>query len=381
MLTRRKTIALLGGGAILAAGGAGGYSVTRKPQLALAPWEHAGTYTEPRMKALSYAILAPNPHNKQPWLVDLRQPNEVTLTVDLNRLLPHTDPFNRQIVIGLGCFLEVMALAAAADGFRVELDLFPDGEDQRALDQRRVAVARFLPGQGTPEPALFDHVLQRRSLKVPYDLERPVENAVLQSLAAAVVKGSTVGTTNIKTDVDALREMTTQALEVELRTPRTYKESVDLFRIGHREVDANPDGIDFSGVQFETLRLFGLFSRAGALDPGGMSFQAGIDLVNANARSGKAYVWLTTAGNSRTEQIQAGRDWVRLNLAATAMGLGVQPMSQPLQEYPEMKKHYDDVHARLAPDGAIVQMLGRLGYGKMTPPSPRWHIDQKVTNA
>lgn len=32
---------------------------------------------------------------------------------------------------------------------------------------------------------------------------------------------------------------------------RTFQESIDLFRIGHREVDANPDGIDFTGPLFE----------------------------------------------------------------------------------------------------------------------------------
>ena len=69
-LTRRKTLALIGGGSILAAGGAGAYAVTRTPQTALLPWEQAGQYDDPRMRALSYAILAPNPHNRQPWLVD-----------------------------------------------------------------------------------------------------------------------------------------------------------------------------------------------------------------------------------------------------------------------------------------------------------------------
>ena len=56
---------------------------------------------EPRMQALSYAILAPNPHNRQPWLVDLQVDGQVTLYVDQTRLLPHTDPFSRQIVAGL----------------------------------------------------------------------------------------------------------------------------------------------------------------------------------------------------------------------------------------------------------------------------------------
>lgn len=377
-ISRRKSLGILGGGLIFAAAGAT-YSVTRKPSTATLAWERAGTYADPRKAALSYAILAPNPHNRQPWIVDLSQPDEVILFVDTDRLLPHTDPFSRQIVVGLGCFLELMELAAAQNGMKVTLDLFPDGEDATALDQRRVAVARFEPAQNVAEPDLFAHVLARRSLKEPFDQERSVTQDVLDRLRNAVARGTGVSATNENGMVDRLREATANALKIEFETPRTYKESVDLFRIGHREVDANPDGLDFSGPQFEALRLAGLFSREAAMDKNGMTYKSGLKMVEATARSGMAYIWLTTPTNTRAEQIMAGRDWVRLNLAATAVGLGVQPMSQALQEYPEMKGVYDDVHATLAPGGGVVQMLGRLGYGPDVGQSPRWQLEEKVS--
>ena len=69
---------------------------------------------------------------------------------------------------------------------------------------------------------------------------------------------------------------------------------------------------------------------------------------------------------------------MRINLAVTALGLGVQPMSQALQEYPEMAVLYDTLHQRLAPDGATVQMLGRLGYGPQVSQSPRWPLEAKI---
>lgn len=376
-VTRRQTLALIGGGTILAAGAAAGYAVTRKPRTALQPWDRAGQYDDPRMRALSHAILAPNPHNRQPWLVDLRQEGEVTLYVDTDRLLPHTDPFSRQIVIGLGCFLELMTLAAAQDGYSVQVDLFPDGAETAALDGRRVAVARFETG-GQAEPALFGQIPHRRSLKEPFDTDRPVATATLDALIAVARQGSRVAATNAPAQVAELRELTVRAFEIEFATPRTYRESVDLFRIGHREVDANPDGLDFSGPFFETLRLTGMFSRAAALDPEGFSFRTGLDMVRDTARTGMAYLWLTTAGNGRAEQIMAGRDWVRINLAATALGLGVQPMSQALQEFPEMAAPYAEAHERLARPGETVQMLGRLGYGAAVPRSPRWPIEAKL---
>ncbi|MCC5973731.1 MAG: twin-arginine translocation pathway signal protein, partial [Rubellimicrobium sp.] len=150
-LSRRKTLGIIGGGTIFAATGAAGFAVTRQPNTAHVPWDRAGDYADDRMRALSHAILAPNPHNRQPWLVDLSTPDQVTLHADPDRLLPHTDPFSRQIVIGLGCFLEVMRMAAAEEGRGVTFDLFPEGSDELDLDARPVDLAPF-GGAATPAP-------------------------------------------------------------------------------------------------------------------------------------------------------------------------------------------------------------------------------------
>lgn len=379
-LSRRKTLALLGGGSILAATGAAAYAVTRTPQTALKPWSMAGTYAEPRMRALSYAILAPNPHNRQPWQVDLRKDGEVTLRVDTDRLLPHTDPFNRQIVIGLGCFLELMTLAAAEEGYGVDLDIFPDGEDPESLDHRRVAVARFVEGAGTPEPDLFGQVMHRRSLKEPFDTDRPVDQATLDKVLSAATR-TTVAGSIAADDIAALRVLSHEALRIEIETPHTYKESVDLFRIGRREVDANPDGIDFSGPMFEAMALTGTFSREAALEQDSLAYEGGLKAVFANADTAMGHLWQITPTNTRADQIAAGRDWLRLNLATTRAGLGMQPLSQALQEYPEMSELYSEVHDRLAPAGGTVQMFARIGYGPDIAQSPRWDIESKIVHA
>ena len=381
-MQRRKVLGLLGGGVILAAGGGAGYLVGRSPEQALRPWREAGSlYREPRRKALSYAILAPNPHNRQPWLVDLSRPDRVVLYADPARRLPHTDPFDRQITIGLGCFLELLRLAAAEDGFRVDFALFPEGAaggaDAAALDARPVAVASFAADAAvTPDP-LFAQVLARRSLKEPYDPARPVPAEALARLEAAASQGTAVGSSNETAMVERLRRLTREALIVEIETPRTFKESVDLFRIGKAEIEANPDGIDFSGPLFEALHLAGLFTREAALDPKSSAYAQGLEAVLQNTDTAMAHVWQVTPGNTRAEQIAAGRDWLRINLAATAAGLATQPLSQALQEYPEMQPHHDAIHAMLAPAGGRVQMLARLGYAAPVSPSPRWPLESR----
>ncbi len=125
--SRRNFIRILGGGVVLAAG-SGIWAATREPAAARRPWMTAGedkAEQDVRRHALSFAVLAPNPHNKQPWLVDLSRPGELKLYCDLDRRLPQTDPFDRQITIGLGAFLEILSMAAAERGYRAEITPFP----------------------------------------------------------------------------------------------------------------------------------------------------------------------------------------------------------------------------------------------------------------
>lgn len=380
-LSRRNMINLVGGGAVLAAVGAFGFKATRAPQTAYMPWNRAGEYEDPRMRALSWALLAPNPHNRQPWLADLSESGAITLYVDTDRLLPHTDPFNRQITIGLGCFLELLRMAAAEDGYQADLMLFPQGSNAKALDQRPIARIALTANSALARDPLFAWVPARRSNKEPYDTTRSLSPELLTQMSAAATKGTRFGGTVDAAQVAEWRALTREALRIEAVTPHTFQESVDLFRIGRHEVDANPDGIDFSGPMFESMHLTGMFNREVAADPTSFAFKVGMDAFFDNTDTAMGHVWLVTADNSRETQITTGADWLRVNLAATAQGLGFQPLSQALQEYPEMAEPYAQVHERLAPDGGTVQMLARIGYGPVVGTSPRWPLESKIRNA
>ena len=211
-------------------------------------------------------------------------------------------------------------------------------------------------------------------------MARAVPKDVLARIAAAA-RHTQVGVTDGPDEVAALRDLAMRAMEIEIDTPRTFGESVDLFRIGRREVEANPDGLEFHGPAFEAMRLFGLFTREAARDPESTAFRQGREATLAPIRTGTAHIWQVTQANDRATQIETGRDWLRINLAATAEGVGFHPLSQALQEYPEMAEIYADMHSRLAPGGGTVQMLGRLGYGPDTGPTPRWPLDAKLLNA
>ncbi len=366
-LSRRKVLSLIGGGTVLAASAATAeFVTTRTPTKAQAPWALAGSYSDPRKNALSYALLAPNPHNLQSWQVALEGDDALTLRHDGIRSLPQTDPDGRQIMVGMGCFLEQMIIAASAAGQAVDLTLFPEGQDGP------IARAVFAGG-AAPDP-LAAHILERRSCKEPFE-DRAVPAAFANELELQA---------DVYTDpatVKDIQNLSFDAFMIETMTPRTMQESVDLMRMGKAEINASPDGIDLGGAFLESLMLAGVLNRETLADPEDPGFQQGIDMYREIMFATPAYAVLTTPGNTSLDHIDAGRRWLRLNLTTTAMGLSLHPISQALQEYPEMDALYARAHKMLAPEGHTVQMLGRLGYGPSIPRTPRWPLEAKLTRA
>ncbi len=347
----------------------------------LAPWAAApaASHPDPRVRALAWAVLAPNPHNRQPWIAELpaAAPELVVLRCDLDRRLPVTDPLDRQIVIGLGAFAELFRLAAAETGRAVTLTPFPEGEPQPRLDARPVALLRLgAPGSAAPDP-LFRHAGARRSSKVPYDMARPVPDEAFAALEAATAAPIRLGGTAEPARVAALRDIAWRAWQIEAATEAAHLESVNLIRLGRAEVAANPDGISVWGPGIEQGVAAGQITREAML-PGRPGFQMMVARYATMLAATPAQLWLTSADNSRATQLAAGRDWLRANLAATGMGLALHPVSQALQEFPEMRGPYADIHAALAPGGGTVQMLGRLGYAGAVPPTPRWPAETRI---
>lgn len=391
MALSRRTLIQAAGGAGVALVGAGGlFAATRTPSDALAPW--ADIERDPpgdiRLDAFRHAILAPNPHNRQPWLIKLQGSDQALIYCDLNRRLPQTDPFDRQILIGFGCFLEVARIAAAERGADMEITPFPDGMPGDRLDGRPIASLRFVPADTAQKDPLFAAIAHRRSSKSPFDTARPVDRKILDDLSAqgAPSLQSAPGLQVVASGNDALvrslRAQTWAAWMIELTTRRTWQESVDLMRIGKSEINANPDGIALGGAFLDLLAAVGQLSRDQIARPGTTAYASGIDRYRPIMASGMAYAWITTKTNTRLDQLAAGRVYVRMNLEATRHNLGFHPVSQALQEFPEMAKSFADVHANLgAQSGSRVQMLVRLGYGKVPGTTPRWPLRSRLMGA
>src|SRR5918993_1036874 len=148
LIGRRAFIRILGGSVVSAAVPLAGCS-TDFPADAVADWQGPPAGADLRRWALAHAILAPNSHNRQPWLVDLREPD--------------------------------------------------------ARPVARVSWAGLAPTLVAADP-LFAQILRRHTAKVDYDTSRPVAPATLESLRGALVDPAVLyGATVDPARRDALR--------------------------------------------------------------------------------------------------------------------------------------------------------------------------------
>ena len=374
--SRRRFIRLLGGGMVLAAGGAVTGCSTAMPDAAVRPWQNADAENDPRRFMLAHALLAPNPHNRQPWIADLTEPGRIHLVCDGTRLLPETDPFGRQILVGCGAFIELAVIAAARRGLAVSVVNFPSGVPAPSELPKGVRVATLTlgaPGSATADP-LFDQIVRRRTSKAAYANDRPLPVALTAAWAdTARAFGLRAGFVAGDAAMAPIRRITRESYEIECLTPRTWLESARLMRIGPDQIATHRDGISINAAMPRLMYAVGIFDPMEVPERGASSLQRVMDRW-APFETGSGYLWLAGGDNARTTQLNSGRAYVRQQLQATAAGVDMHPLSQALQEFPEMRSSYQALHRELGVDPASgpVQMMARAGYA-LAPagPSPR----------
>ncbi len=401
-LRRRQFIRLVGGGAVTAiaatsAIGAAGLSGCAQgiPAEAIEAWAGpSGAVSQDadvRRWLLSYAILAPHSHNLQSWVADLRTPDQITLYCDLKRVLPQTDPLSRQIMMSHGTFLELLEIAARERGLRADVTLFPEGVfSPSTLDARPVATVRLTPDARVQKDPLFAQILQRHTNRSSYDINRAVPAAAWSAMASAAAGASAGAAAAVRVGFAGMeqgeavlaehRRIARDAWRMELTVPRTIMESFDVLRVGQSEIATHRDGISLTSPVVVAMDRLGLFNRSKAPAADDYATTSQIKEFDAKLASTPGFLWMVTSGNDRITQVNAGRAYARVQLAATAQGLAMQPLSQALQEYEEQQKPYAEIHALAgaAASGATVQMWARVGFAPAVQPAPRRRLQDFI---
>jgi hypothetical protein len=388
MQSRRQFISLVGGGVVLAACSTTNAGIY--PEKSVEAWRPIAPDIEIRQWILAHALLAPNPHNRQPWIADLRRENEITLTCDGDRLLPETDPFGRQILIGCGAFLELAFIAAAERGYVLQIQLFPNGEPPLTELPKAAVVARLTLSKNSSikRDPLFQNIRSRHTNKGAYDETKVIsadDAKTLQHIAksegtkSAHLSGLLTDAASMKT----MRAITKEAYEIELTIPRTYLESANLFRVGPSEIERFRDGIPITGMMPRLLNTIGMFNRLEVPQKGSTIYNQVMSRWTP-FETGSGYLWMATVGNSRVQQIDCGRAYVRTHLQATALKIDMHPLSQAVQEFAEVKAQNLAMYSLLGldPKSVMLQMVVRIGFGTtLAEGTPRRALDSAMVRS
>ena len=123
------------------------------------------------------AILAANPHNSQPWMFNVTD-NTIDVYADTRRNIGAIDPSLRELIMGIGCALENLLIAAAHDGYATNVALLPDPGNPAHAAQIQLVCA-------TPAPSdLYDAIPKRHTNRGPYDAARTISPELMAQFSA-----------------------------------------------------------------------------------------------------------------------------------------------------------------------------------------------------
>jgi hypothetical protein len=169
---------------------------------------------------------------------------------------------------------------------------------------------------------------------------------------------------NSKEDTDKLGNYAIKSASIEAGSDRVMKESQIIFRANEYQKNKyrygfSVEGQGTSGIMKHIMQ--GLVTLFPSMNNGKAASHIFIQSTQSSVNNTPEYAMITAKDNARISQVKSGMLYSRLILEAQQQGLVMQPLSQVLEEYPEMNELYSSIHRDYAPEGGTVQMLVRIG--------------------
>lgn len=309
---------------------------------------------------------AQNAHDMQSWRLTPSPGNPETLWIrlDSDRLLPRTDPPSRQLLISVGCFLAAAKEAAAARGLELTWTLFPDGvwtPDQPAREPVAALSKAPAPRASAPESpdALSAPTVKYRVAPLVFPQGFFDSQEIRYS-----GKGVRFEWILDPGRLDRIKRIARAAFALEMSVPRTLDESYVNTRFTASQRRRRPWGITL--LPNFPAWVVPLVDAWEAVFPQSRRDYAttSIKLFSAALDSSKAILVVATLGNSPGLQVETGVRLQELWMEVLSEGGSLLPLSQALQEYPEMEELHGEIDRGVSRPGETVQMLLSLGKQK-----------------
>lgn len=361
-------------------------------QTYMEPWskDYAAKYSDPRVGLASSGLLAASNHNMQPWKIKLDKSDSMVfyLYADSSRMTKEVDPYARQMMISQGTFLEYVAVAGEKEGWHTEISLFPNGTYDEShlaesMDTKPVAKITLAKAQAKSS-ALYNATFLPDTNRGAYKTAKlsSAQVSALGSLSAE--SGISIKSFQDKENLNKIGKYAMQSAIIEAGVTRVMDESNVIFRPNEYQKNKYRYGYSVEGQGtsgFMKNMMQGVVTLFPSMNTGKAASQNFINYTKTSVDNTPAYVMIVSTDNSRAKQVESGMLYSKLVLTGHTLGLAMQPVSQVLEEYPEMKVPYNEFKQVYAPDGGTVQMLFRTGEPtQSTPLSMRRDVKSLLTD-
>ena len=285
---------------------------------------------------LRYAILAPSNRNTQPWRFSLGR-DQVTIHADSSRWQRVSDSHKRELYISLGCALENLLVALEHFGFGCVVTRAPGAEDESIAAQ--IAILDRPAASPYRTASMFKAIVNRHTHHGVYR-KRAVAAKLLQKLKDCKAEHDL----NLLLTPDGAIKRAVDKLMLEgdalaFSSPRYRKELADCIGEG----SFGGPWLLSRAQEFAVAHL-GVSRAVARGDHAALMSSPVFGLISGNAGSNEV-------------RIKAGQLLERLYLAATTLGLFLQPISQ-LLEVEKVRLAF----SKLFRAGGVPLMPFRLGY-------------------
>lgn len=269
------------------------------------------------------AILAANPHNSQPWRFKI-SPAHLDVFADTRRNIGAIDPDRREMTMGLGCAIENICHAAAANGFAYQLSYLPTPQDPSH-------VARFTLADGNITPSdLYSAIPLRHTHRGLYDTQRPLSKAMLQAIQALGQPWPDVRVFWFDSAADKQRvgKGVIQATQAIIADTQQSADSAKWVRNTWESIQTHRDGITLDAQGLSPMiraiaKILPPFSQKQS-DEAWLKNTKEVQVASAAAFG----ILAVKNAKSPHQRLQGGQFWQRIHLWGTTQGLAMQPLNQ-----------------------------------------------------
>jgi len=318
------------------------------------PWKDWRDTNDGPLTLVRAAILAASPHNTQPWLFKVAD-SSIEMHIDTRRNVGALDPYLREEHIGMGCALENLMLAAAANGYAATATLQPGKLEPILADPKPRLVARVDLASGRrDESELYNAIPQRHTNRGLYDPHKPIPPDFLEALSRLPGDDGDVELFLFTAEADRkkIAEVSSAANTEIYSDPDVQRGSERWVRLRWSSVQEDRDGL--------TVDAFGLSPIDSAavkmMTPGMLRWAASHNRKNdyLNLMLSAPLIGFIAVRDryDQKQSLHAGRTWQGAHLLATARGLAARPCNEAV----EMVDH-ERAHGRPASRAALLNEI------------------------